>query len=49
MNSTWKTNDMKDWGEWSPWSPWTPCSTSCGLGVTKQTRQCIRKSTDIQR
>ncbi|XP_060862294.1 thrombospondin type-1 domain-containing protein 4 [Metopolophium dirhodum] len=49
MNSTWKTNDTKDWGEWSPWSPWTPCSTSCGLGVTKQTRQCIRKSTDIQR
>lgn len=49
FNSTVKLNETNDWGEWSPWSPWTPCSRSCGIGVTKQTRQCIRKSDNIQR
>ncbi|XP_025415701.1 thrombospondin type-1 domain-containing protein 4 isoform X2 [Sipha flava] len=49
IHFSWKLNETIFWGEWSPWSSWTPCSTSCGLGITKQTRQCIRKSTNVKR
>lgn len=25
---------------WEPWSSWSACSTSCGIGEAKRTRQC---------
>ena len=32
--------EVQDDGSWSPWSSWSSCSTTCGEGAQRRTRDC---------
>ncbi|XP_069796577.1 thrombospondin type-1 domain-containing protein 4-like isoform X2 [Narcine bancroftii] len=34
-------------GVWSTWGPWSACSTTCGVGVTRQSRRCMRRDPEV--